>query len=78
MAEQLIITGAKLFLGLDESVIEDGAVWIDGDTIKYAGPAAQMGDADPAIERVDVGGHEDIVHIDPMTPQADELVGGDR
>ena len=56
MAEQLIITGAKLFLGLDESVIEDGAVWIDGDTIKYAGPAAQMGDADPGIERVDVGG----------------------
>jgi imidazolonepropionase-like amidohydrolase len=56
MGKQFIITGAKLFLGIDESVIEDGAVWIDGDTIKYAGPAGAMGDTDPSIETVDVGG----------------------
>ena len=56
MGKQLILKGAKLFLGMDESVISYGAVWVDGDVIKYAGPAAGLGDVDPNIEQVDVGG----------------------
>jgi imidazolonepropionase-like amidohydrolase len=56
MEKELILKGAKLFIGVDESVIEDGAVHVKGDKIVYAGPAAGLGDVDPAIEQVDVNG----------------------
>ena len=31
------IQGIRLFTGVDEQVIEDGAVWVSGDRIRFAG-----------------------------------------
>jgi imidazolonepropionase-like amidohydrolase len=36
-----LIDGVRLFTGTDESVIEDGAVLIEGDRIRFAGPKAE-------------------------------------
>ena len=33
MSQQVIFTGAKLFIGIDESVIENGTIWLDGNTL---------------------------------------------
>jgi imidazolonepropionase-like amidohydrolase len=52
---QLLISNARLFTAVDETVIDDGAVLIDGDRIEWAGPAASTPSVDDA-ERVDVGG----------------------
>ena len=35
---KLLITNARLFTAVDETVIDDGSVLIDGDRIVWAGP----------------------------------------
>src|SRR5437867_9514 len=47
-----LITAARLFDGT--RFIEDGAVWIEGDAIRFAGPASAV-PADCSAERKDFG-----------------------
>ncbi|BAN03908.1 metal-dependent hydrolase family protein [Ilumatobacter coccineus] len=54
-----LITNARLFVGVDETVIADGAVLIEGDRIVWSGPTADAPDdpdVDGDVERVDVAG----------------------
>lgn len=53
----LLIHNIRLFTGTDESVIADAAVWIEGDTIRYAGKAASTPALPADCARFDAGGH---------------------
>lgn len=52
-----LITNARLFIAVDETIVDDGGVLIDGDRIVWAGPSADAAvvDDDP-VERLDVAG----------------------
>jgi imidazolonepropionase-like amidohydrolase len=59
---KLLITNARLFTAVDETVLDNGSVLIDGDRIVWAGPTG-MGPSiehdwieDDAVERLDVAG----------------------
>ncbi len=52
----LFITNARLFTAVDGSVLDDGSVWISGDTIRWTGPTADAPELDADIERWDVDG----------------------
>ncbi len=52
----MLITNARLFTAVDERVIEDGALLIDGDAIQYAGPAADVPELKNGTDIRDVGG----------------------
>ena len=49
-----VLTNARVFTAKDESVIESGAVWVSGNTIRYAGSQAGLPAASAAGERIDV------------------------
>jgi len=51
-----LITNARLFDGTGADVIGDGAVWVEGRTIRRAGPTDTMGDVPADVPRWDVGG----------------------
>ena len=51
-----VITNARVFTALDESVVNDGAVWIDGGTIRYAGPASKLPTLPAEVTRIDAKG----------------------
>ncbi len=54
---QLLITGARLFAALDDTVLDDAGVLVEGDRIVWSGPmrsAPSISGDD--IERLDVGG----------------------
>jgi imidazolonepropionase-like amidohydrolase len=51
-----VLTNARLFTAQDESVIESGAVWVSGNTIRYAGPQAELPAAAAGCETIDVAG----------------------
>ena len=51
-----LITNARLFTAVDERVIENGALLIDGDAIQYAGPAADVPELKNGTDVRDVGG----------------------
>lgn len=55
-SDHRLLRNARLFTALDEQVIEPGAVWIEGDRVRYAGPEAELPElpADCALQ--DVGG----------------------
>lgn len=53
-----LITNARLFTAVDETVIDDGAVLVEGDRIVWTGPSSDtpaLGDGE-SIERLDVAG----------------------
>jgi imidazolonepropionase-like amidohydrolase len=52
---QLFIN-ARVFTATDESVIDPGAVWVEGDTIRYAGPADDLPEVPGDTETIDVKG----------------------
>ena len=52
----ILMTNARLFTAVDEDVIEQGALLIDGGVIQYAGPAADAPAAENGTEVRDVGG----------------------
>ena len=52
----IVLRNARLFTAEDETVIAAGAVWISGDTIRYAGPQGQLPSAAPTQETLDVVG----------------------
>ena len=51
-----LITNARLFTAVDERVIENGALLMDGDAIQYAGPAADVPELNNGTDVRDVGG----------------------
>lgn len=51
-----LFVNARLFPATDESVIDPGAVWVEGDTIRYAGPADGLPEVPDDTETVDVQG----------------------
>ncbi len=53
---KLLLTNARLFTGVDETVIDDGSVLIDGEFIVWAGPTAVAPVLERDVERRDVGG----------------------
>ena len=52
---QLLITNARLFTALDDTVTDDASVLIDGDRIEWSGPSDLAPSVD-RLERIDVGG----------------------
>jgi imidazolonepropionase-like amidohydrolase len=53
---ELVLTRAKLFVGEDESVVPDGAVWVSGNAIRFAGPREALPKTPAGAEVVDLGG----------------------
>ena len=54
---QLLITRARLFTAVDDTVIDDGSVLIDSDRIAWAGPTAQLPPREhDGVEHLDAGG----------------------
>ncbi len=52
----VLLTNARLFTGVDETVLDDGAVWISGRHVRRAGPAGDFSDVPDDVMRVDLGG----------------------
>lgn len=51
-----VLTNARLFTAMNASVIAPGAVWISGNTIRYAGSQHALPALPPRHEHIDVGG----------------------
>ena len=56
MTQAIVFTGAKLFTGVDESVIENASIWVDNERIMYAGQADGLGALDTSIKSIDLKG----------------------
>jgi imidazolonepropionase-like amidohydrolase len=56
MTVQYLFTNCTLFCAVDETVINDAAVWVEGDRIKYAGPAAGLESPPGQAQVKDLGG----------------------
>jgi len=56
MADQLVLHGAALFTGVDGEVVNDGAVWVDGSTVRYAGPSTDLPSSSDGARRIDLRG----------------------
>lgn len=52
----LLITNARVFVGMDESVIEDGSLLVDGELIRWVGAAGDQPEVDADIEVLDAEG----------------------
>ncbi len=51
-----VISNARVFTAIDESVVNDGAVWIDGSIVRYAGPASRLPAVPPDAAHIDAKG----------------------
>ena len=51
-----VLANARLFIGDGREVMSDGAVWIDGEEIRWAGPSADLRGVPDGVRRVDCGG----------------------
>ena len=51
-----LLTNARVFVGLDENVIENGSVWISGNRIRYAGPAESQPETPAETDIVNLDG----------------------
>jgi len=56
MNPNLLFTNARLFTAVDDEVIADGAIWVDGNTVRFAGPAGDLGDLPDGVQHVNLGG----------------------
>jgi len=56
MTNSTLYRHAKLFPALDETIIEDGALWIRGDAIVYAGPDGDLPEVPRDTKVVDIDG----------------------
>lgn len=55
-SEDQLFRNARLFTGEGEQAIERGAVWISGDTVRYAGPGERVPAVPPDCKVTDLGG----------------------
>ena len=53
---EYILHDLRLFTGVDDSVVEDGCVIVDGDSIRYAGPAVDAPRRDGSVPRLSLDG----------------------
>jgi len=51
----VVLTNARLFTATNASVVVPGAVWISGNTVRYAGPQNALPELPARHERIDVG-----------------------
>ncbi|HEX2170965.1 MAG TPA: amidohydrolase family protein [Dehalococcoidia bacterium] len=51
-----VLTNARLYVGTGEEVIPNGALWIDGDEIRWQGPAGDLPAVPDDATRIDCGG----------------------
>jgi imidazolonepropionase-like amidohydrolase len=51
-----ILTNARLFVGTGQEVIPEGAVWVEGEEIRWQGPARDLRGAPDDAVRIDCGG----------------------
>ncbi len=56
MQRSQILTNATVFCAIDETVIVDGALWLEGEKIRFAGPADDLPPACADAEVVDLAG----------------------
>ncbi len=56
MSQHTLFTNAALFRGVDDDVIAPGAIWVDGNIVRYAGPESDLGPVPDDTARVDLGG----------------------
>lgn len=56
MTTNLLFTNARLFTAVDDEVIADGALWVEGNIIRFAGPVGDLGEVPDGVQRVDLGG----------------------
>lgn len=47
VAHSTVLTNARLFTALDENAVDNAALWIEGDKVRFAGPFAQLPEAAP-------------------------------
>jgi imidazolonepropionase-like amidohydrolase len=52
----IVLTNARVFTATDETVVSDGAVWVSGNTIRYAGPSRGLPQTPADCEAIDVAG----------------------
>jgi imidazolonepropionase-like amidohydrolase len=55
-SEHVVYTNARLFPGFDEQVVEDGALWTQGNRIRYAGSVKDLSGAPENARQIDAGG----------------------
>ena len=55
-AGELLVTNARLFVGVNESVIDNGALWVRDGVVRFAGSMAELPDAAPLAGALDAGG----------------------
>jgi imidazolonepropionase-like amidohydrolase len=53
---QSILTNARLFIGDGTEVIPSGAVWIDGEEVRWTGPSGDLRGVPDGVPRIDCGG----------------------
>lgn len=51
-----VLTNARLFPAVDETVIEKGAIWIEGNRIRFAGPADELPETPGDVVHEDLNG----------------------
>jgi imidazolonepropionase-like amidohydrolase len=51
-----VYSNARVFTAVSESAVENGAVWVADDTIRYAGPMAGLPKVPAGTETIDAGG----------------------
>jgi imidazolonepropionase-like amidohydrolase len=56
MSDGILFTNARLFRGVDDEVIDGGAVWVEGRMIRYAGHGSGLKPVPDGVRRVDLGG----------------------
>ena len=56
MSQDTVFQNARLFPGTDESVIEDGALWIRNGGVAFAGNQAQLPEVPPQANVIDAAG----------------------
>jgi imidazolonepropionase-like amidohydrolase len=79
-SNQMLLNNARLFAGVDAELIEDAAIWIDGRTVRYAGPATDLPEVPEDVTRIDLGGQfvmpgmtESHAHLSYTNNGPDEL-----
>ena len=56
MSQHTVLTNARLFTAVDDALIDNGAVWVDGNLIRFAGPAADLPSLPDGVRPVDLDG----------------------
>lgn len=52
----VLFTGARLFAGIDDEVIDPAALWVEGEQIRWAGPECDLPAVPDDVQRVALGG----------------------